>query len=106
MLLQSAALLAIALWPGTAVVVVASLACGFAVSCVTTLVPVVVRREQGRERLAARYGAAASLIQFTSACGPWLFGLLHGALGGQRPVLAWAALAALAAAAVLVAGRR
>lgn len=106
MLLQAGALLAIALWPGQAVMVVASLAYGFAVGYVTTLAPVIVRREQGRAQFSARYGAAASLMQFTSACGPWLFGLLHEALGGYRLVLALAALAALAAAAVLAAGRR
>lgn len=104
MLAQALALGAIAAWPAPAVLVGASLLYGWGIGQVTTLAPVVVRREFGAAAFGATYGAAAMLIQFSSAAGPALFGLGRDALGGYRPVLAVAALLALGAAAVVLLG--
>jgi MFS family permease len=106
MLLQSAALAAIALWPGAGVLIAASLVYGYAIGQVTTLGPIVVRREFGATAFGATYGSAATVIQFVSALGPALFGVLRDAFGGYGPVLGAAALCTSAGAAVLLAGRR
>jgi predicted MFS family arabinose efflux permease len=105
MALQAAALLAIGLWPTGPVVVAASIAYGYAVGHVTTLAPVIVRREFGREAFAVRYGAAATAIQFVSAAGPWALGALHDALGGYPPALL-AASGVLAGSALVLVVRR
>ncbi len=106
MLVQTAALLAIAWAPSVPVVVVASLVYGYGIGHVTTLGPVVVRREFGAAAFGATYGSAATAIQFTSAFGPALFGILRDGFGGYGPGLAIAALGTLAAALSLAIGGR
>ena len=106
MLLQAVSLAIMAAWPGKAVLIGASLSFGFTVGMVTTLSPVIVRREFGALSFGAIYGAAATLIQFTSAFGPGLYGLLRDAFSSYRPGLAAAAVVNAAAALVLVSGRR
>ena len=54
----------------------------------------------------ATYGSAATVIQFASAFGPALLGLLRDAFGGYGPGLALAALATLAGGAALLFGDR
>ena len=92
MALQTMALLAIALWPTAPVLIAASLVYGYGIGHVTTLGPVVVRREFGAAAFGATYGAAATVIQLTSAFGPALFGLLRDSFGGYGPGLAIASL--------------
>jgi cyanate permease len=92
MALQTTALLAIALWPTASVLIAASLVYGYGIGHVTTLGPVVVRREFGAAAFGATYGAAATVIQLTSAFGPALFGLLRDSFGGYGPGLAIASL--------------
>lgn len=106
MLLQALALLAIALWPSVPVLVAASLVYGYGIGHVTTLAPVVVRREFGAAAFGATYGSAATAIQLASAFGPTLFGLLRDGFGGYGPGLAIAALATLAGGLALLAGGR
>ncbi|MBL8383481.1 MAG: MFS transporter [Burkholderiales bacterium] len=103
---QAGALAALWLHPAPATMVAASLVYGYAIGHVTTLAPVIVRREFGPQRFAAHYARAATLIQFSSACGPWAFGALRGQWGGYAGVLAVAAAAALAAALILVGAAR
>ncbi len=74
MAVQTLALLAIALWPTAPVLVAASLVYGYGIGHVTTLGPVVVRREFGAAAFGATYGAAATVIQLVSAFGPALLG--------------------------------
>jgi hypothetical protein len=57
---------AIGIYPSVPVLVVGSLVFGFAIGHVTTLSPVVVRREFGAEAFGSVYGGAATVIQFTS----------------------------------------
>ncbi len=108
MLIQTGALLAIALWPtAPPVLIFASLAYGYAIGHVTTLGPVVVRREFGAAAFGATYGSAATIIQFTSAFGPALLGLLRDGFGSYGPGLAIAALATFTGGlALLLGGRR
>lgn len=85
---QTLALLALATWPTVPVLIAASLVYGYGIGHVTTLGPVVVRREFGAQAFGATYGAAATVIQLTSAMGPALLGWLRDAFGGYGPGLA------------------
>lgn len=104
--LQTLALIAIAAWPSAWVLVVASLAYGYGIGHVTTLGPVVVRREFGAGDFGATYGTAATVIQLSSAFGPFLLGALRDGFGNYRPGLALAAVLTSAGCLVLVLGGR
>jgi len=106
MAVQTAALIAIVMMPTAPVLVVASLVYGYGIGHVTTLGPVVVRREFGAEAFGATYGTAATAIQLTSAFGPMLFGILRDAFAGYGPALALAAGFTVAGSTALVAGGR
>jgi cyanate permease len=106
MIAQAAALLAISLWPTAPVLVVASLVYGYGIGHVTTLSPIVVRREFGAAAFGAAYGAAATAIQLTSAFGPALFGLLRDEFGGYGPGFLIAAAVTMAGCASLFLGGR
>ena len=106
MLVQTAALAAIALWPSATVLIVASLIYGYGIGHVTTLGPIVVRREFGAAAFGATYGSAATVIQLVSALGPALFGILRDAFAGYAIVLGAAALCTTLGAAILLLGRR
>lgn len=104
MVAQTSALLAIALWPTVPVLIGASLVYGYGIGHVTTLGPVVVRREFGAAAFGATYGTAVTVIQLTSAFGPMLFGLLRDAFGGYGPGLAIAAAMTLTGCLALLVG--
>jgi MFS family permease len=106
MVAQSSALVAIALWPSVPVLIGASLVYGYGIGHVTTLGPVVVRREFGAAAFGATYGSAATVIQLTSAFGPALFGWLRDAFGGYGPGLAIAAAVTLTGCLALLLGGR
>ena len=106
MIAQAASLLAIALWPTVPVLVVASLVYGYGIGHVTTLGPVVVRREFGAAAVGTTYGTAATVIQLTSALGPALFGFLRDGFGGYGPGFVIAALVTLIGCASLFIGGR
>jgi MFS family permease len=101
---QAGALLAMSYRPAVEVLIAASLAYGYGIGHVTTLAPVVVRREFGALAFGKTYGTAATFIQLVAATGPFLFGIMHDRFGGYAPGLAVAAGAALVAAAVLLGG--
>jgi MFS family permease len=106
LLLAAAVLSALALFPVPAVLVGASAVYGLTVGNVTTLSPIIVRREFGAAAFGAVYGAAATGIQLISALGPTFFGVLRDAFGGYGPpLLIAAALDAVAAAVVMLGGR-
>lgn len=106
MIAQAAALLSLALWPAAPVLIGASLVYGYGIGHITTLGPIVVRREFGAAAFGATYGLAASAIQLTSAFGPAAIGLLRDSFGGYRPGLAIASAVTLVACAVMFAGGR
>jgi MFS family permease len=84
---QLVALLTIGLFPSATTLIAGSLIYGFAIGYVATLNPIVFRREFGAIAFGEIYGTAATVIQFSSACGPVLIGYLHGSLGSYPPVL-------------------
>jgi len=106
MLAQTAALLSLALWPTVPVLVGASLVYGYGIGHITTLGPILVRREFGAAAFGATYGAAASVIQFTSAFGPSIIGVLRDSFGGYRPGLAVASVVTLIGCVILFTGGR
>ena len=106
MLAQTGALLSLALWPTTPVLIGASLVYGYGIGHITTLGPIVVRREFGAAAFGATYGIAASVIQLTSAFGPAVIGVLRDSFGGYRPGLAIASVVTLTACLILFTGGR
>ncbi len=82
--------------------VVASLGYGITIGNVTTLSPIIVRREFGAASFGSIYGVGAMIIGLLSCLGPSVFGWLHDISGGYRlPFLTAAALDALALAVIL-----
>ncbi len=103
---QALALALIALFPMAPVLIGGSLVYGFCLGQITTLSPIVVRREFGATSFGAIYSVAATVIALSSAFGPGLYGVLHDLFGGYGPVLGIAAAVELAAMATVLAGRR
>jgi MFS family permease len=102
---QTVVLAAFALWPTVPVLVPVSLAYGFCLGQITTLSPIVIRREFGAEAFGAIYGVAGTAIQLCSAFGPVFYGVLVGWFGSYAPVLGVAAGFKVAAIIALAAGR-
>lgn len=94
-----------AVWPSVEALIPVSLIYGFCLGQITTLSPIVIRREVGAAAFGAVYGVAGAVIQFSSAFGPAFYGLIVTALGGYAGVLGVAAGFKLAAIAVLYLGR-
>lgn len=107
LLLAAAALGTMALSPAAAVLVGARAVFGLTVGNVTTLSPIIVRREFGAASFGTVFGGASTGVQLAAAAGPGLYGVLHDASGGYgAPLAAAAALDVLAAALVVLGGRR
>jgi MFS family permease len=104
--LQAIVLAAFALWPSVPVLIPVSLIYGFCLGQITTLSPIVVRREFGADAFGAVYGYAGTTIQLCSAFGPVLYGVLVGWFGGYGPVLGVAAAFEVAALLMLALGRK
>lgn len=104
LILAAGCLAALGLFPVPAVLVGASLLYGIGLGNVTTLSPLIVRREFGAESFGPVYGVAAMATQLIAAFGPGLFGLLHDAFGGYSVPLVLAALLDLGAAALILIG--
>ena len=100
--LATSALAAMGLWPVPEMLVVGSVVMGLTIGNVTTLSPIIVRREFGAASFGAIFGVASCVIQLATALGPSFYGLLHDAFGGYRaPLLLAAALDIVAARVVL-----
>ena len=106
LMLAALALGTLALRPVPAVLVGASILFGFTVGNVTTLSPIIVRREFGAASFGAVFGIASSAIQLATAFGPGFYGLLHDAFGSYSPALLMAAALDILAAAIVMLGRR
>ncbi len=78
---------------------------GLTVGNVTTLPPIIVRREFGAASFGPIFGAASCVIQLAAAVGPSFYGLLHDRLGSYREPLLIAALMDAVAAAIIMSGR-
>ena len=92
--------------PGAPVLVVMTFVYGFCLGQITTLSPIIVRREFGAASFGTVYGVAGTVIQLSSAFGPALYGVARDLLGSYPPVLAIAAGFELAALAVILGGGR
>lgn len=79
---------------------------GLTIGNLTTLSPLIARREFGAASFGAVYGVMASAIAFATAFGPALYGLLRDAFGSYGPTLLIAALINMAAACIIVWGGR
>jgi MFS family permease len=101
---QALALVLIAMAPGAPVLVGMTFVYGFCLGQITTLSPIIVRREFGLASFGTVYGVAGTVIQLSSAFGPALYGVARDLFGGYPPVLAFAAGFELAALAVVLAG--
>jgi MFS family permease len=105
LLVAAGSLGAMGLFPVPSVLIVASIVFGLTVGQVTTLSPIIVRREFGAPAFGLVFGAASCGIQLATALGPGLYGLLYDAFGSYNPALIGAAGLDVAAAAVAIAGR-
>lgn len=79
---------------------------GFTAGNITTLPPVIVRREFGAASFGAIFGITATLMQLMSAMGPAFFGMLYDLSGGYRLPLGLAALLNILAAIIILVGRK
>ena len=79
---------------------------GFTAGNITTLSPLIVRREFGAASFGAVFGMTAMLIQFMSAIGPAFYGTLYDLTGGYAIPVGIAALLNLTAALCVLAGRK
>jgi len=103
---QALALVLIVIVPGAPVLVAMTFVYGFCLGQITTLSPIIVRREFGAASFGSVYGIAGTVIQLSSAFGPALYGVARDLLGSYPPVLGIAAGFEVAALVVVLAGRR
>jgi MFS family permease len=104
MVIAAGALAMQALFPVPVVLVTGSVLMGLTIGNVTTLAPIIVRREFGMASFGALYGVASCVIQLGMGLGPGFYGLLHDAFDGYRVPLLLAAAVDFMAAAVVSAG--
>lgn len=105
MIVAAGALAAMAVWSVPAMLAAGSVLMGITIGNVTTLAPIIVRREFGAASFGAVYGVASCVIQLATALGPSFYGLLHDAFGGYRVPLLLAAAVDVGAALAVLAGR-
>ncbi len=106
LLLAACALATMGLVPSPYVLIGASITFGLTVGNVTTLAPIIVRREFGAASFGAVFGVASCAIQLITAMGPGLYGLLHDAFGDYRYALISASVLDILAASSVLLGRR
>ena len=104
LLIAAGSLGAMGLFPVPSVLIGASIVFGLTVGNVTTLSPIIVRREFGAHAFGLVFGVASCGIQLATALGPSFYGVLHDAFGSYKPALIGAASLDVAAAAIAIAG--
>jgi len=102
LLTAAGALAAMACFPNPTVLIGASIVVGLTVGNVTTLSPIIVRREFGAREFGTIYGIASCGIQLIAALGPGFYGLLHDVFDSYRPALTLAALLDIVAATIMM----
>ncbi|MBS0223554.1 MAG: MFS transporter [Proteobacteria bacterium] len=94
-----------ALFRSPSLLVAANILFGLTIGNVTTLSPIIVRREFGAASFGAIFGAASVAIQLATAIGPSFYGLLRDLSGGySAPLLLAAALDIVACIVILKGG--
>jgi predicted MFS family arabinose efflux permease len=86
--------------------IAANILFGLTVGNVTTLSPIIVRREFGAAAFGSVFGVASCAIQLVTALGPGFYGLLHDSFGSYREPLLMAATMDVIAAIVILRGRQ
>jgi MFS family permease len=102
---QALVLVVLALAGGAVAMIATCLVYGFCLGQITTLSPIVVRREFGAASFGSIYGMAATVIQLISALGPSVYGVLHDVFGGYGPVMGVAAGVEVLAMTAMLVGR-
>jgi MFS family permease len=97
---------AIAAFPIPSVLVGANVIFGLTVGNITTLSPIIVRREFGAKAFGLVFGTASCAIQLVAALGPSFYGVLHDALGSYAVALLGAAALDIFAATIVLASRK
>ena len=105
LVLAAASFVIMALFRAPAALVGGSVVFGLTIGNVTTLSPIIVRREFGAASFGAIFGIASCGIQLGTALGPGFYGLLHDASGGYRLPLLLAASMDLLAGIIIAIGR-
>jgi MFS family permease len=105
LLIAAGSLGAMALFPFPAILVGASIIFGLTVGYVTTLSPIIVRREFGAREFGTIFGVASCGIQLVTALGPSFYGVLHDVFGSYGPTLMIAAVLDVAAAMIAILGK-
>jgi MFS family permease len=98
-------LVCMAIFTGPIGLMVCSIVYGLTVGNLTTLSPIIVRREFGAASFGAVFGVASALIAFGMAVGPGLFGVIRDAYGSYGPALLLAGGLNLLAAVIILWGR-
>jgi MFS family permease len=106
LLIAAGSLGAMGLFPVPSMLIGSSIVFGLTVGNVTTLPPIIVRREFGAQAFGMVFGVAACGIQLATALGPSFYGLAHDVFGSYAPVLILAAALDVAAAIIAVVGHR
>ena len=96
---------AMGLFPIAPVLAAGSILYGVTVGNVTTLSPIIVRREFGAASFGSIFGMASMAIQLGAAIGPSFYGLLHDWSGSYRLPLLLVAVLDIAASVVLLSGQ-
>jgi MFS family permease len=105
LLIAAGSLSAMGLFPVPLILIGGSIVFGLTVGNVTTLSPIIVRREFGAQAFGLVFGVASCGIQLATALGPSFYGLLHDAFGSYNPALIGAAGLDVVAAVIAIAGR-
>lgn len=106
-LLAAASLVGMALMPGVWALMAMSVSFGLTVGNVTTLAPMIIRREFGAASFGVVFGLAATLNQLSMALGPTVYGVLRDVFGGYGPALLLCGVVNVGAAvAIFWGGRR
>jgi MFS family permease len=105
LIVAAISLVCMARFTGSIGLMVCSIAYGLTVGNLTTLSPIIVRREFGAASFGAVFGVASAVIAFGMALGPGLFGAIRDAYGSYSPALLLAGGLNLVAAVIIVWGR-
>jgi MFS family permease len=106
LLVAAASLAAMAMTSSPLGLMITSVCYGLTIGNLTTLSPIIARREFGAASFGAVFGVAASAIAVASAFGPGLFGILRDTFHSYGPALIIAALMNIVAAFIIVWGGR
>jgi MFS family permease len=106
LLLAASSLGVMGAFPVPAVLIAANVTFGLTVGNITTLSPIIVRREFGAKAFGLVFGVASCVIQLVAALGPSFYGFLDDAFGSYFPALVSAAALDIVAATIVVASGR